>query len=75
MPGMDGIESGARILQNKLCPAIVILTMHDAPPLVEKALQAGIRGYVLKVDASEELVPAIHIVVQGGKYLSQGVAR
>jgi DNA-binding NarL/FixJ family response regulator len=40
---------------------------------VTKALQAGIRGYVLKVDAGEELIPAVHEVSGGGKYLSQGV--
>ena len=74
MPGLDGIESGARILRQGLCNAVVVLTMHSASHMVEKALQQGIRGYILKVDAGEELVPAVHTVVRGGQYLSQGVA-
>jgi DNA-binding NarL/FixJ family response regulator len=74
MPGLDGIECGARILRRGLSKAVIVLTMYNAPGLVEKALQEGIQGYVLKVDASEELVPAIYAVVRGGTYLSRGVA-
>jgi DNA-binding NarL/FixJ family response regulator len=47
--------------------------MYDEPHLVRKALLAGIRGYVLKVDAGEELIPAVHEVLGGGNYLSQSI--
>jgi CheY-like chemotaxis protein len=74
MPGLDGIEAGGRIIRQGLCNAVVVLTMYNEPHLVRKALQAGIRGYVLKVDAGEELIPAVNAVLAGGSYLSRGVS-
>jgi DNA-binding NarL/FixJ family response regulator len=73
MPGMDGIEAGRYILRNGLCDAVIILTMYNEPHLVRKALEAGIRGYVLKVDAGDELIAAVHAVLSGDSYLSRGV--
>jgi DNA-binding NarL/FixJ family response regulator len=74
MPGLDGIEAGGRILRQGLCTAVVVLTVYNEPHLVRKALQAGIRGYVLKVDAGEELIPAVNAVLAGGSYLSRSVS-
>ena len=73
MPGLGGIEAGRQILQRGLCRAVVVLTMYRERHLVSKALQAGIRGYVLKVDASDELIPAVYAVLSGGSYVSRGV--
>jgi len=73
MPHMGGIEAAERILSRGLCEAVVVLTVHPDAHLVRTALQAGIRAYVLKVDASEELIPAIYVAVGGGRYLSLGV--
>lgn len=75
MPLVDGIEAGRRILRERLCPAVVILTAYNEPRLVDSALQCGIRGYVLKRDAGEELALAVHTVAAGGMYLSTGVDR
>jgi DNA-binding NarL/FixJ family response regulator len=70
MPILDGIEAGRRIVREGLCPAVIILTLYNEQQLIRIALEAGIRGYVLKTDAGEELVHAIQTVVQGGTYLS-----
>lgn len=75
MPGLGGIEAGRHILRHGLCNDVIVLTMHNEPHLVGKALAAGIRGYVLKVDANEELIPAIYAVLGGGSYLSRGVSK
>lgn len=74
MPGLGGIEAGEQIVRQGLCNSVLLLTMYNEPQLVGKALQAGIRGYVLKVDASEELIPALHTVLSGGSYLSRAVS-
>ena len=73
MPLVDGIEAGRRILREGLCAAVILLTMYNDGRLVHSALESGIRGYVLKVDAGEELAPAIETVAGGGMYLSRGV--
>ena len=73
MPGMTGIEAGEQILRQGSCNAVVVLTVYDEPYMVKRAMAAGIRGYVLKVDAGEELAAAVHQVCGGGRYLSRGV--
>ncbi len=73
MPGINGIEACRRIIQKDLCKAAIILTMHNDAQLVREAFGAGIRGYVLKVDAGEELIPAIRSVMSGSRYRSKGV--
>jgi len=75
MPGVDGIEACCRILQEGSCRAAIILTMYKHSELVSEALERGIRGYVLKVDAGEELIPAVHSILGGGTYLSRGVQK
>jgi two-component system nitrate/nitrite response regulator NarL len=52
---------------------VVILTVCNEPQLVGSALACGIRGYVLKEDAGEELALAVNTVAGGGAYLSRGI--
>ena len=73
MPGISGIEACRRIIQEGLCNAVIILTMSNDNQFVKEAFRAEIRGYVLKVDAGEELIPAIHSVLSGSTYRSNGV--
>ena len=58
------------LLERRLCRAVVLLTMYADWQLVEGAMEAGIRGYVLKVGAGEDLVPAIHSALRGQRYIS-----
>jgi len=74
MPHVNGIEACRRLVEKGLCKVALILTMHNEAQLVEAALRAGIRGYVLKVDAAEELIPAVRCVLGGTQYLSRGVS-
>jgi DNA-binding NarL/FixJ family response regulator len=73
MPELDGIEAGALILGRGICQAIVVLSMYSDRHLVRTALAAGIRAYVLKLDACDELIPAIYAALRGECYLSAGV--
>ena len=75
MPRLNGIDAGQQILQKGLCQAVIVLTMYNERQFVDSAMQAGIRGYVLKVEAGEELIPALETVLGGGIYLSRGVLR
>jgi DNA-binding NarL/FixJ family response regulator len=73
MPHMGGIEASEQLLSRRLCEAVVVLSMYPDAHLVKAAFQAGIRAYVLKVDASDELIPAINAALRGERYLSRGV--
>jgi len=73
MPELDGIAASTQVLGRGLCEAIVVLSMYSDRHLVQIALQAGIRAYVLKLDASDELIPAVYAALRGERYLSSGV--
>lgn len=73
MPRMGGIEAGQQLLNRGLCQAVVVCSMYPDGHLVKTALDAGIRAYVLKVDAGEELIPAIYAALRGERYLSRGI--
>ena len=65
MPGLDGIEAARRILAIDAAARIVFVTVHSQSAVVERALAAGARAYVVKSIATEELVPAIRSALRG----------
>jgi DNA-binding NarL/FixJ family response regulator len=75
MPDLDGIEAGRRSLDRGFARAAVLLTMHNDPQLLQRARDAGITGFVLKVDAGEELIAAVEQVAAGKTYISRTVRR
>lgn len=74
MPELNGIEAGRQILALGCCKNVVALSVSNSPEIVRLALEAGIRGYVLKENAGEELIGAIYAAAHGKKFLSSGVA-
>lgn len=74
MPGLNGIVLARRIAEE--CPSVrvLVLTLHEDRSYVKQALEAGVRGYVLKRSAAENLVQAIRGVVVGGLYVDPAIA-
>jgi len=75
MPLLNGMEAAREILQQRPGTRVVLLTMHTEEHQIVAALRAGIRGYVVKTQAAEDLVLAIREVARGEVYLSPGVSR
>ena len=75
MPGLDGLA----VLREsaRACPQTrtVILTRHMEEPYAVEALRIGARGYVLKTQASTDLVAAIRHVHRGEVYLSPKISK
>ncbi len=71
MPGLDGITAAAVILRRDPEARIVLVTAHGDPVLVERGLSTGALGYVLKIEAGEELVPAVRSVLRGERHVSR----
>jgi DNA-binding NarL/FixJ family response regulator len=70
MPRLDGIEAARRILRDQLCTTVIALSVYRDRQIVEMALAAGVRGYVLKQTAGEELAGAIRSALNGETFIS-----
>jgi DNA-binding NarL/FixJ family response regulator len=73
MPGMDGIAAATAILRQNPAARIVFVTLHTEETLIERGLAAGALGYVSKLTAGDELVPAVHAALVGERYVSRGL--
>ena len=74
MPVMNGTEALIDIKKRVPSIKIVMLTAHKAEEYIRDCLQSGADGYVLKHATREELMMAIHKVLNGKTYLSQEVS-
>ncbi|WP_269513729.1 response regulator [Brevundimonas subvibrioides] len=63
-PGMNGLEAAQRIIE-QAATRVLLLTLHDTPEYVRRALASGATGYVLKDAGREELLHAIRAVASG----------
>lgn len=70
MPVLNGIEAARQV--RELCPKIFILmlSMHADIEYVNRALQAGAQGYILKESAGADVLQAIREVVAGRTFFS-----
>lgn len=69
MPGRPSLEAIPDIRRASPATEIVVLTMQSEPAFARSALQAGVRGYVLKEAADTELVQAVRSAATGDTYL------
>jgi DNA-binding NarL/FixJ family response regulator len=70
MPGLNGIDAARELRRDAPTLPIILLTMHDEPAYVAEALGAGARGFVLKTEATADLLRAVEEVMRGGLYVS-----
>ena len=64
MPNMSGLEAW-RLLANQAADSeVLMVTQHDSPHMLREALEAGARGYVVKSNASRDLLAAVEAVSQ-----------
>src|SRR5215467_12930225 len=69
MPGRSSLDALPDIQEASPDTEIVVLTMQNEPAFARRALQAGVRGYVLKEAADAELVQAVRSAAAGDTYL------
>lgn len=68
-------ESGLDLLQDiPSSIACIMLSVHDTAGMVEKALEAGAKGYLSKRCSPEELIQAVRTASAGGCYLTPDIA-
>jgi DNA-binding NarL/FixJ family response regulator len=74
MPNMNGTTAARELGRVAPETRTVVLTAHSGDEEVLAALEAGGKGYVLKTEATADLVRALHEVARGHTYLSPGIS-
>ena len=74
MPELNGISLSRRLADQMPAVNVLVLSLHEDRTYLKQALAAGVRGYMLKRSAAENLVQAIRAVVMGGLYIDPAIA-
>jgi DNA-binding NarL/FixJ family response regulator len=69
MPGMSGFDVLERLVEIAPQVRVLMLSMHDQPAYVRRAMELGAAGYVLKSAGRDELLTALRVVAEDGTYL------
>jgi DNA-binding NarL/FixJ family response regulator len=70
MPGLSGFEVVSSMRDEQLPGEVVLLTMHNEEAMFTKAVNLGVRGYVLKDSAGSDILNCLHAVRKGQNYSS-----
>ena len=73
IPHLNGLDLAARLNNDLPEVKIIMLTMHKNEEFITRALCSGVKGYVLKDNALEELIEGIETVYNGKVFLSADV--
>jgi DNA-binding NarL/FixJ family response regulator len=73
MPDLNGIEATRQILAQNPAMKIIALTIHSDTRYALEMIKAGVKGYILKQCAYEEIKRAVRSVMKGEAYLSPGI--
>ncbi len=71
MPIMDGIEAASKLLNKFPGTKIIVLTMHDDKRFMQKMIELGVHGYLLKGDEEDNINEAIKAVISDKYYFDQ----
>jgi DNA-binding NarL/FixJ family response regulator len=74
LPILSGFEIAQKLQHQRSPTRIIILTMHKEEEVCNRALDLGVRGFVLKENAIEEILKAIAAVAEGEHYLSTSIS-
>jgi two-component system, NarL family, response regulator NreC len=74
MPLLNGIDAAALVLTRDPEIKVIILSMHSDESYILRALSVGVKGYLLKDSAEEDILPAVRAVATGRPYFSPAIA-
>ncbi|MEL6868860.1 MAG: response regulator transcription factor [Pseudomonadota bacterium] len=74
MPHLSGIDLAETVRRESMPTRVLIVTTFSRPGYLQRALHAGVHGYVLKDSSSDELATAVRRVNAGERYVPAGLA-
>jgi DNA-binding NarL/FixJ family response regulator len=73
LPKLSGIEAARRLLQLGYTARILFISQESSPEVIQEALGFGALGYVHKLRAQSDLLPAIDAALEGKRFVSSGL--
>jgi len=70
LPKRNGLSAAKQIAVDSPRSKLLFISMEAAPEIVQEAFNVGARGYIHKVNAESDLIPAIDAILAGGQYTS-----
>ncbi|MCI1857525.1 MAG: response regulator transcription factor [Sporolactobacillus sp.] len=74
MPGLSGLDVAERLKQRPASTQVVIVTTFARPGYLERAMRAGVSGYILKDEPIDRLIDHLRRIQQGERYISPELA-
>ncbi len=74
MPKMNGLDVAHRVNDENLATSVIILSMYEEYGLFNKAIDAGVKGYILKESAVHDILSGISKVAAGEYYFSPSLS-
>jgi two-component system response regulator NreC len=75
MPLLNGIDAADQIRRTDDQIGVIMLTMHADEGYLLRALNVGVRGYLLKESAEGDLLRAVQAVSQGKPFFSPAITQ
>ena len=75
LPGLDGLQVVRMLRQVQPDTKVIALSARTELEVVEQVMIAGAHGYVSKLRCTEDLINALHAVVEGKHFISPGLGR
>jgi DNA-binding NarL/FixJ family response regulator len=75
MPSLNGLDAAKQIAELSPRTKVLILTIHESDQLSRKALDVGVRGYILKSDAAFDLITAVSSLLSNKTFFTPKVAQ
>ena len=73
LPGMSGMELVKHLQARMPDVRTLVVSRHDESLYAERAIRAGARGYIMKLEAGDVIVKAVRHVMSGGIYVSDEI--
>jgi DNA-binding NarL/FixJ family response regulator len=73
MPELNGIALARKLAEEAPTVRVMVLTVYEDRAFLKQALDAGVRGYLLKRSAAENLIQAARAVLTGGIYVDPAI--
>jgi len=75
MPSLNGLDATKQIAKLSPRTKVLILSIHESDQLIQKVLDAGARGYILKADAGRDFIKAVKALLSNRTFFTPKLAQ